>query len=169
MAGLWLVGEVDNHVAIYGSKVAEGFLAFQCRSCIVSESASALEIPLKLGYVRSISGVLHIPVFHSFVYTDLAPFWLFSVMKVILIHNPNLTKNASNELPREHQMGSDDALLSNQHQIIILANGGTCVIRQRGINNSGILVGFYILYDVMVQFLFVKWTQNSQYKQLTLW
>ena len=25
LAGLWLVGEVDDHVAIYGSKVAEGF------------------------------------------------------------------------------------------------------------------------------------------------
>ena len=30
-AGLWLVGNVDNHVAIYGSKVAEGFSAFQRR------------------------------------------------------------------------------------------------------------------------------------------
>ena len=29
--GLWLVGKVDNHVAIYGSKVAEGFSAFQRR------------------------------------------------------------------------------------------------------------------------------------------
>ena len=29
LAGLWLVGEVDNHVAIYGSKVAEGLSAFQ--------------------------------------------------------------------------------------------------------------------------------------------
>ena len=25
LAGLWLVGEVDNHVAIYESKLAEGF------------------------------------------------------------------------------------------------------------------------------------------------
>ena len=25
LAGLWLVGEVDNHVAIYGSKVANCF------------------------------------------------------------------------------------------------------------------------------------------------
>ena len=33
LAGLGLVGEVDNHVAIYGSKVAEGFSAFQRRSC----------------------------------------------------------------------------------------------------------------------------------------
>ena len=32
LAGMWLVGEVDNHVAIYGSKVAEGFSAFQRRS-----------------------------------------------------------------------------------------------------------------------------------------
>ena len=31
---MWLVGEVDNHVAIYGSRVAEGFSAFQRRSCI---------------------------------------------------------------------------------------------------------------------------------------
>ena len=35
LAGLWLVGEVDNHVAIYGSKVAEGFSAFQRRSCYI--------------------------------------------------------------------------------------------------------------------------------------
>ena len=33
LAGLWLVGEV---VAIYGSKVAEGFSAFQRRSCMGS-------------------------------------------------------------------------------------------------------------------------------------
>ena len=31
LAGLWLVGEMDNHVGIYGSKVAEGFSAFQRR------------------------------------------------------------------------------------------------------------------------------------------
>ena len=34
LAGLWLVGEVDNHVAIYGSMVAEGFSAFQRWSCL---------------------------------------------------------------------------------------------------------------------------------------
>ena len=34
LAGLWLLGEVDNHVAICGSKVAEGFSAFQRRSCV---------------------------------------------------------------------------------------------------------------------------------------
>ena len=33
LVGLWLVGEMDNHVGIYGSKVAEGFSAFQRRSC----------------------------------------------------------------------------------------------------------------------------------------
>ena len=33
LVGLWLVGEMDNHVGIYGSKVAEGFPAFQRRSC----------------------------------------------------------------------------------------------------------------------------------------
>ena len=31
----WLVGEVDNHVAIDGSKVAEGFSLFQRRSCLL--------------------------------------------------------------------------------------------------------------------------------------
>ena len=35
LAGLWLVGEMDNHVGIYGSKVAEGFSAFQRRSCSI--------------------------------------------------------------------------------------------------------------------------------------
>ena len=34
LAGLWLVGEVDNHVAIYGYKVAESFSAFPRRSCL---------------------------------------------------------------------------------------------------------------------------------------
>ena len=33
LAGLWLVVKMDNHVGIYGSKVAEGFSAFQRRSC----------------------------------------------------------------------------------------------------------------------------------------
>ena len=33
LAGLWLVGKVDDNVSIYGSKVAEGFSAFQHRSC----------------------------------------------------------------------------------------------------------------------------------------
>ena len=33
LAGLWFFGEVDNHVAIYGSMVAEGFSMFQRRSC----------------------------------------------------------------------------------------------------------------------------------------
>ena len=38
-AGLWLVGKVDNHVAIYGSKVADGFSAFQRRLVYFSESS----------------------------------------------------------------------------------------------------------------------------------
>ena len=36
MAGLWWVSEVVNHVGLYGSKVAEGCWAFQCRSCLFS-------------------------------------------------------------------------------------------------------------------------------------
>ena len=36
LAGLWLVGEV---VAIYGSKVAEGFSAFQRRSCSMRDNS----------------------------------------------------------------------------------------------------------------------------------
>ena len=35
LAGLWLVGEMDNHVGTYGSKVADGFSAFQRRSCLI--------------------------------------------------------------------------------------------------------------------------------------
>ena len=33
LSGLWLAGEVVNHVGIYGSKAAEGLSAFQRRSC----------------------------------------------------------------------------------------------------------------------------------------
>ena len=34
LAGLWLAGEVVNHIGIYGSKAAEGLSAFQRRSCL---------------------------------------------------------------------------------------------------------------------------------------
>ena len=33
LAGLWLAGEMIDYIGIYGSKVAEGLLAFQRRSC----------------------------------------------------------------------------------------------------------------------------------------
>ena len=33
LSGLWLAGEVVNHVGIYGSKAAEGLLVFQRWSC----------------------------------------------------------------------------------------------------------------------------------------
>ena len=36
LAGLWLADEVVNHVGIYGSKAAEGLLAFQRRSCYIT-------------------------------------------------------------------------------------------------------------------------------------
>ena len=32
LVGLWLFGEMDNHVGIYGSKVAKGFSALQHQS-----------------------------------------------------------------------------------------------------------------------------------------
>ena len=35
LAGLWLFDEVVSHVGIYGSKAAEGCLAFQRQSCFV--------------------------------------------------------------------------------------------------------------------------------------
>ena len=40
LAGLWLAGEVVNHVRIYGSKVAEDLSAFQRRSCSLWPSDS---------------------------------------------------------------------------------------------------------------------------------
>ena len=33
LEGLWLAGEMVDHIGIYGSKVAEGLSAFQRRSC----------------------------------------------------------------------------------------------------------------------------------------
>ena len=38
MAGLWLAGEMVDHIGIYGSKVAEGLSAFQSRSCFIMSS-----------------------------------------------------------------------------------------------------------------------------------
>ena len=38
LAGLWLAGEMVDHIGIYGSKVAEGLSAFQRRSCFISNS-----------------------------------------------------------------------------------------------------------------------------------
>ena len=35
LAGLWLAGEVVNHIGIYRSKAAEGLSAFQRQSCII--------------------------------------------------------------------------------------------------------------------------------------
>ena len=34
LAGLWLAGEIIDHIGIYGSKVAEGLSAFQRHSCL---------------------------------------------------------------------------------------------------------------------------------------
>ena len=42
--GLWLVGKMNNHVGIYGSKVAEGFSAFQRRSCLSFVSTAMAQV-----------------------------------------------------------------------------------------------------------------------------
>ena len=43
LAGLWLAGEVVNHVGIYGSKAAEGLSAFQRRSCRISATSPRVQ------------------------------------------------------------------------------------------------------------------------------
>ena len=43
LEGLWLVGKVDNHVAIHRSQVAEGFSAFQRRCCWYSRQQVIIE------------------------------------------------------------------------------------------------------------------------------
>ena len=43
LAGLWLAGEVVNHVGIYGSKAAEGLSAFQRRSLILAATKQLYE------------------------------------------------------------------------------------------------------------------------------
>ena len=58
--GLWLVGEVVNHVGLYGSKVAEGWSAFQRRSCLCSHpqyNQSFVTLGPCECKVRQISGV----------------------------------------------------------------------------------------------------------------
>ena len=47
LAGLWLAGEVVNHVGIYGSKAAEGLSAFQRRSCFNEYVRNLIQISLK--------------------------------------------------------------------------------------------------------------------------
>ena len=43
LAGLWLAGEVVNHVGIYGSKAAEGLSAFQRRSCYTKRASRFMQ------------------------------------------------------------------------------------------------------------------------------
>ena len=43
LAGLWLVGEVVNHVGLYRSNVAEGCSAFQRRSCYIDIESKVVE------------------------------------------------------------------------------------------------------------------------------
>ena len=52
MAGLWLAGEVVNHVRIYGSKAAEGLSAFQRRSCLTCHSHDALKTSLEIHLIN---------------------------------------------------------------------------------------------------------------------
>ena len=52
LAGLWLVGEVDNHVAIYGSKLAEGFFGVPT-SVLLSNGTSPLA-EFMLTYIKGV-------------------------------------------------------------------------------------------------------------------
>ena len=52
LAGLWLVGEVDNRVGIYGSKVAEGFSAFQRRSCYKFKTKIGVKFSLNILQIK---------------------------------------------------------------------------------------------------------------------
>ena len=56
LAGLWLVDKLDNYIAIYGSKLVEGFSAFQCPSCLNIESRSnflSFLFATEIGYCQS--------------------------------------------------------------------------------------------------------------------
>ena len=44
MAGLWLAGEMVDHIGIYGSKVAEGLSAFQRWSCFNIQKRIILKV-----------------------------------------------------------------------------------------------------------------------------
>ena len=55
LAGLWLVGEVDNHVAIYGSKVAEGFYGVPMPVLLQISSVSLLISNYVLSHQVSLS------------------------------------------------------------------------------------------------------------------
>ena len=63
LAGLWLAGEMVNHVGIYGSKAAEGLSAFQRRSCsrlsveFQGHMAKKSSILTQIGHFRTVAPV----------------------------------------------------------------------------------------------------------------
>ena len=58
LAGLWLVGEVVNHVGLYGSKVVEGCSAFQRRSCLSRVSRATVGVKLFDTNIENINDTL---------------------------------------------------------------------------------------------------------------
>ena len=59
LAGLWLAGEVVNHIGIYGSKAAEGLSAFQRRSCCFYPTLKKLIQPINR--LKTVSKVGDLP------------------------------------------------------------------------------------------------------------
>ena len=54
LAGLWLAGEVVNHVGIYGYKAAEGLSVFQRRSCLtIIKNGGLYFFVIAMGYVST--------------------------------------------------------------------------------------------------------------------
>ena len=73
LAGLWLAGEVVNHVGLYESKVAEGCSAFQRRSCYCH--------------------VIHIWKIQQIIYTSIHPCCYHLAHNSLELHMANGTGN----------------------------------------------------------------------------
>ena len=105
LAGLWLVGEVVNHVGLYGSKVAEGCSAFQRRSCCTSYQPNSQDvlcvkfffffIPKSLMFAELFSCDQAALWMVQSVRLSVTPYWLCSHHRIIMKFSGVITSDRS--------------------------------------------------------------------------
>ena len=97
LAGLWLAGEMVNHVGIYESKAAEGLSAFQRRSCNVYCNAVGA-IPWK-----ALSLVIWI-----YIYIGWAQYTGLYFQSVLLLCLQTIGKHLENIAQSSYNMGNNN-------------------------------------------------------------
>ena len=96
LAGLWLAGDMVDHIGIYGSKVAEGLSAFQRRSCYgLLHNSRFLQVLKILTIFTNISvqkilrnsGFIHMQVQFTQITTRNQTLWLNGVDPISTVIN----------------------------------------------------------------------------------